>query len=260
MAKPIKLTEAAIDAALANAREQLLLQKSPDGKIKVEVKLPAMEKRARIQFAPVAYAKMLTLIQSFATEVAWHGIVTKLGSGSFRINDILVYPQTVTGSTVRTDERVYSAWLMKQEDDVFNNLRMQGHSHVNMRPSPSGQDSADQSIILAQMGSNCKYYIFMIWNKKLEYNISIYDLEENLLYDTDDVDISIGEENTDLETFLTAAKKVVEVSTPAAKSAAKTAQSPAFYEYPGLDDEPPGFRGYPVGVRTTKGGRKHGSG
>jgi len=240
------MTEAAIDAALANAREQLLAQKSADGKIKVEVKLPALEKRARIQFTPVAYAKMLKLIHGFATEVAWHGIVTKLGEGQFRISDILVYPQMVTGATVRTDERVYAAWLLKQDDDTFNNLRMQGHSHVNMKPSPSAQDMTDQGIILHQMGSGCQFYIFMIWNKKLEYSIRIYDLEANLLYETEDIDITIGDEDTDLDAFFAGAKKVVGVTTPGAKTIVKpAAQYPDDYPFPGYDDEPPGCgRGY----------------
>ena len=78
MAKPIKITATEIDAALAKAREQMQSQKSIDGKIKVEVKLPALDKRARIQFTSVAYAKMLALIQGFATEVAWHGIAWAL--------------------------------------------------------------------------------------------------------------------------------------------------------------------------------------
>ena len=262
MAKPIKITATEIDAALAKAREQLESQKSIDGKIKVEVKLPALAKRANIQFTPVAYAKMLSLIQGFATEVAWHGIVSKLGEGLFRISDILVYPQSVTGATVRTDERVYTAWLLKQEDDVFNNLRMQSHSHANMKASPSPQDLTDQGIILDQMGSGCKFYIFMIWNKKLEFFIRVYDLEANLLYETEDVDVSLCEEGTDLEAFFGRAKELVEVNTPGKTSTkiVPATQYPADdYPFPGYDDEPPGYgRGYPgVAVRTAgKGGKR----
>ena len=262
MAKQIQPTEAAIDAALEKARTQLLSQKSADGKIKVEVKLPAQDKRARVQFAPVAYAKMLALIQGFATEVAWHGIASKLEDGLFRISDILVYPQSVTGASVRTDEQKYSKWLMDFDDDAFNALRMQGHSHVNMRVAPSGTDVTDQKIILDQMGHKCKFYIFMIWNKKLECNVWIYDLEANLLYETEDVDISIGEGNSDLNAFVTGARAVVEV-TPPGKAAAKTivqsAQYPPDYAFPGYDDEPPGYgRGYQgVAVRTAgKGGKR----
>jgi len=265
MAKPIKISEAEIDAALVTARTKLLAQKSADGKIKVEVKLPALDKRARIQFTPVAYAKMLALIHGFATEVAWHGVVTKLSNGLYRISDILVYPQMVTGATVRTDEQVYGAWLRKQDDETFNNLRTQGHSHVNMKPSPSPQDLTDQNIILDQMGGDCKFYIFMIWNKKLERNIRIYDLEENLLYDTDDVDVSIGAENTDLATFLAEAKEAVEVSLPGkatTKTISQSSRHPADCGFPGYDDEPPGYgKGFErVSVKPARGGKKNGPG
>ena len=258
MAKPIQMAETEIDAALARARQQLLAQKSADGKIQVEVNLPTVKKRARVQFSPVAYAKMLTLIHGFATEVAWHGIVTRVRDGLFRISDILVYPQTVTGASVRTDEREYGKWLMEFDDDTFNSLRMQGHSHVNMRVSPSGTDTNDQKIVLDQMGGGCKFYIFMIWNKKLERSIWVYDLEENLLYETEDVDVSIGEKNIDLEAFLAGAKGAVEVSIPE-----KAATQPFRYQgnpFPGYDDEPPpGYgRGYQgVGVRSKGGKGKH---
>jgi hypothetical protein len=82
---------------------------------------------------------------------------------------------------------------MKLDDDTFSSLRMQGHSHVNMSVSPSPQDLTDQATTLDQMGSGCKFYIFMVWNKRLERDARIYDLEENLLYESGDVDIIIGE-------------------------------------------------------------------
>jgi len=242
MAKQIKPTEAAIDAALAQARARLLKEKSADGKIKVEVKLPAAEKRVRVQFTPAAYAKMLALIHGFATEVAWHGIVTKVSDALFRISDILVYPQTVTGTSVRTEEQEYTKWLLDHDDSTFNALRMQGHSHVNMRTSPSGTDTDDQKTILGQMGSDCKFYIFMIWNKKLEHNIWVYDLEANLLYEDGDVDVSIGEDGIDLSGFVAGAKELVKTPAPVKQT--------SFYPqrgYDGLCDYPPDDDPWPIG-------------
>ena len=177
------------------------------------------------------------------------------GEGLFRVSDVLVYPQAVTGATVRTEEQVYGQWLMNLPDETFSNLRSQSHSHVNMKPSPSSQDLIDQGIILDQMGGGCKFYIFMIWNKKLEHFIRIYDLEANLLYETEDVDISLSEEGEDLEAFLSRAKELVEVNIPvkAAVKPAPSAQYPDDYAFPGYEDEP---RGYPgAGVRVVKGGK-----
>ena len=73
---------------------------------------------------------------------------------TYLISDILVYPQEVTGSTVTTDQNEYEMWLMKQEDDVFNNIRMQGHSHVNMSTSPSSVDLNLYDGILSQLDSD----------------------------------------------------------------------------------------------------------
>jgi hypothetical protein len=246
MAKQIKPTEAAVDAALAQARKQLLAQKSADGKLKVEVNLPAAEKRVRVQFTPVAYAKMLSLIHEFGTEVAWHGIVIRESMDLFRINDILVYPQGVTGTTVRTNESYAnagkSAWLMQLDDDTFNALRMQSHSHVNMDAKPSPQDLTDQSIILDQMGSGCDFYIFMVWNKRLEHDIRVYDLEANLLYEDGDVDVSIGENGIDLSGFAAGAKELVKTPAPVKQT--------SFYPqrgYDGLCDYPPDDDPWPIG-------------
>ena len=72
-----------------------------------------------------------------------HGTVlrtenSKSDSNEFIVEDIFVYPQEVTGSTVTTDQEAYSKWLYELDDDIFNNLRMQSHSHCNMGVSVYG--------------------------------------------------------------------------------------------------------------------------
>lgn len=249
MAKQIKPTPEAVDAALSQAREQLLAQKSTDGNLKVEVKLPVSEKRMRVQFAPVAYAKMLALIQGFSTEVGWYGIVTKASDSLYRIKDILVYPQEVTGATIRTDTERHTKWLMERDDETYCALRMQGHSHVHMAAKPSAQDLTDQSIVLDQMGSGCKFYIFMVWNKKLEHDIRVYDLDANLLFEDKDVDLSIGENGANLRSFVADAQSLVKAPSKAPAKHAFSYQG----QYPPGDDYP--WTGGPA-VRVVKGGKK----
>jgi len=252
MAKQIRMTAEEIDAAMAKAREQLTAQKSSDGKIKVEVTLPVVKKRVRIQFSTIAYVKMLSLIQEFATEVAWHGIVTKEGDGLFRISDILVYPQEVTGATVRTGEE-YRNWLFNLDDKTFGSLRMQGHSHVSMSASPSSQDLSDQSITLDQMGSRCKFYIFMVWNKSLKHDVRVYDLEANLLYEDGDVDISIGESGVDLASFIAGAKEMVRTPAKIIPARQESYFHQGYSDYP--DDDPWPLGKGPV-ARTVKARKK----
>ena len=56
------------------------------------------------------------------------------------------------------------------------------------------------------------FYIFMIWNKSLSVHTLIYDMEKNILYENNDVDVMmIADEGMDA--FLTDAKAKVQKST-----------------------------------------------
>ena len=122
---------------------------------------------------------------------------------------ILVYPQEVTASTVEMDTEKYATWLMENiEDERFNAIRMQGHSHVRMGPTPSSVDLNHQEEILQMLGDN-DFYIFMIWNKSFASNIKVYDMKENTLFENSDVSVKILDEVGDLNEFLADAKAMV---------------------------------------------------
>lgn len=127
----------------------------------------------------------------------------------YYITDILVYPQKVTGATVNTDQEKYEMWLMQHEDEVFNNIRMQGHSHVNMGTTPSGVDETHQAKILEQLEDDM-FYIFLIWNKSNSKFIKIYDLKKNILFETTDVSVEVLDDGSGIDEFLVDAKKLVE--------------------------------------------------
>lgn len=155
--------------------------------------------------------------------------------------DILVYPQQVSGATVNTDQEEYTNWLYGLEDAVFNALKMQGHSHVDMGVSPSSVDLTHQSEILSQLEGDM-FYIFMIWNKRLEHTIKIYDLGSNTLYEDEDIQLVCP----DLEDFLTQADQMVKKksSAPAAKSKKSSAGYSAYSGYPyypAAKDDPYGY-------------------
>lgn len=212
MSKPIKLT----DELLQKIQEEFIAKvkstKMFDGKLEYSrtFKWEGDDDRATVYLSSIAFAKMNSLIQQFNDEVAWHGVVHRdeQNPSIFHITDILVYPQVVTGATVNTDQEAYQTWLYSFDDDVFNNIRMQGHSHVNMGVSPSGVDTTHQEKILEQI-SDDDYYIFMIWNKRYEHFVRIFDLKNNTLYDTADVDVYIGDAGVDLQAFISSAKEIV---------------------------------------------------
>lgn len=212
MSKPIKLTPELKQQAVAEFAKTLAEMKMSDGKVSYSKNFTYKnEEKAKILFTPTAYAKMVSLLMAFESEVAWHGVGERMDEKTFVISDILVYPQTVTGTTVDMDTEKYALWLMENdEDDRFNHIIMQGHSHVKMQTSPSSVDKTHQEEILEQLTDDM-YYIFMIWNKRLEHTTKIYDLQNNTMYDDSEIEYGIIDEQCDLDVFIEeATNQVVE--------------------------------------------------
>lgn len=193
MSTPLSLTEEMKNELLETFREALGKWNLATDGLKFQFGLGGLKnyenKRTRVTFSAAAYAKMYLLVNLFDSEVAWHGLVNRTEDGFF-IYDILIYPQEVTGSTVNTDQTAYEMWLFNQDDNVFNHIRMQGHSHVNFGTTPSSVDTTHQEQIIEQLGDN-DYYIFMIVNKKHSAYFRIVDRENNIQYDTDDVSFCV---------------------------------------------------------------------
>lgn len=211
MSKIIKMTSQNLDEIRRDFEEALKGVKLSDGKINFTKTFSNIQRKANLYFTELAYLKMLTLVREFDKEVAWHGIARRCEDeeDAYIISDILVYPQEVTGATVNTDQEKYQMWLMNHDDEVFNNIRMQGHSHVNMSTSPSTVDTSLYDRILEQLDDDM-FYIFLIWNKRNEKTIKIYDLAKNVLFETADVTVSVREDDIGMERFLKDAKEMVQ--------------------------------------------------
>ena len=213
----MRLTNKQIQEILVDMRRQLKNFKSTANKIQIGYEMPDPDiDAAKVIIETPAWQKMVGLVNECDKEIAWHGLVEKRAKGEYVIKDIIVFPQTVTGSTVTSDETKYSLWLMNQPDDIFNSIRCHGHSHVNMGTSPSGVDTQYQEDILNNLNT---FYIFMIWNKKGEHWCAIYDVESNIVYHNDDIEIispGTGDEAWAKEMIKTY------VNTPTPKPAKKT--------------------------------------
>lgn len=145
-----------------------------------------------VYISTTAYLKMLLYIRDTNVEIAWHGTVERNQEQNwYHIKDVFLYPQIIRAATVDTDQEKYQEWLQNIEDDeVFNNIRFQGHSHVNMGVSPSSTDLNMYNNFLQILPKN-DYYIFMIMNKLGAITCFIYDLAKNLIYETADINIKI---------------------------------------------------------------------
>ena len=236
MSKPIKMTDQMIKECVAEFEKNLRSMRLFNGKVKYEDSYEYKEEeKATVVYSQLAYAKQTRLINEFSTEVAWNGIVRRdpQDLSRFYIEDIIIFPQKVTGATVTPDQKEYDSWLMSLPQDHFDNCRFHGHSHVNMGTTPSGTDDTCQKQILgrldgdglteterekviAEMGER-NFYIFMIWNKRGEHSARIYDLYTNTFYEGKEIDIVV-EGFEELNDFVNEAKKKVTTQyyTPAA--------------------------------------------
>lgn len=211
MSKQIKITEDVLNEIRRDFEEALSSGKFSDGKVTFTKTLGEIDRKATVFFTEIAWLKMQTLIREFDKEVAWHGIAkrgTDDSKDEYYIEDILVYPQEVTGATVTTDQEKYQTWLMDHDDEVFNNIRMQGHSHVNMGVTPSSVDTSLYERILDQLEDDM-FYIFMIWNKRGDKTVKIYDLLKNVMFDTRDITVEVMDDGSGIEGFIKQAKELV---------------------------------------------------
>lgn len=211
MSKPIRLTDELKNNIISEFTKSVENEKMFNGEIYFKKNFEwEDDERATIVFETLAFTKMYALIQDCSDEVAWHGVAKRNpeNNSEFLISDIMVYPQEVTSATVNTDQIKYQTWLYNFDDDTFNNIRMQSHSHVNMSTSPSTTDLAHQEKILSQCDNNM-FYIFMIWNKNMEHTTKIFDLENNTLYEDKDIDIIVGDSSFDIKGFLEESRKLV---------------------------------------------------
>ncbi len=186
--KKIRMGQNDIEAFIAEVREKLSLEKGlPDTlsmPINASTKLKD-EDKVQVIFDNVAYKKMQALISKCSDEVGWYGIVEHPEEKIYEITDIIMFPQTVTGATVTTDDDEYGAWIAGLDDEVLNKLRFYGHSHVNMGTSPSMTDTNHYK----NMIQNCHdFYIFGILNKSNSSWFNIYDFSTNTLYEKDDIE------------------------------------------------------------------------
>ena len=130
---------------------------------------------------PNAYIKMRMLVEKSDKEVGWYGIVNQMPGldATYLIEDIIVYPQKVTGATVEQDEERMFNFEMSLTTEQVNHKRFHGHSHVNMTTTPSGVDENFYQDLLTQVTD---YYIITITNKRGEYTTRFYDMQHNILY------------------------------------------------------------------------------
>lgn len=269
--KPITITEADKEKMRQEFLKELETARLSDGHFTFTRSFASRdalpEERATILYSAEAYIKMLLLVQKFDSEVGWHALVRKTSDRTWLIYDVLVYDQEVTGATVNTvyeGENSYPMFLQHLTQDQADHMFFHGHSHVNMAVFPSSTDMTHRANLMKASDPD-KAWIFQIWNKKGEISSAIYDIPNNVMYETKDIDLSVvfdygGTDNTYTNTsFIQAAqarvKKTVFTGTvinggkKKEKEKQKKAAEDPYEDYDDLFDDgtAPYGRGYPYG-------------
>lgn len=168
---------------------------------------PAKEK-VTILFTQQAYLKMMFLVDYYDSEVAWYGLVQKIDDLLYRIYDIKICKQYVTGGKVDTEDEDTLEFFDSLTDDEIEHMHFQAHSHVKMSTNASGIDLQNQADVVKNLGKN-GFYIFQIWNKGGDINTYLYDIDNNVFYDRKDIEIEIEDGMSTISNFLLETENLV---------------------------------------------------
>lgn len=124
-----------------------------------------------------AYLKMLAYIRECSTEIGWLGTV-KVEGNDIVITDVFLFEQQASAVTceitsealAKFGNEVFEKYDTEKAMDIVNNLRLWGHSHVNMGVFASGQDDTQLNDFSS---SGYDYFLRVIGNKKGEFEYTL---------------------------------------------------------------------------------------
>ena len=167
-------------------------------------------------FAPKVYIdikamnKMKEYVRQSSLEIGWLGTARRFSNQIF-IDDVFLFKQEVHSTTTEiTTEGLndFAMELLSQEDgvEIWNNMKVWGHSHVNMSTSPSSQD--DKQIEVFSQNAD-DFFIRIIANKKDDFRIDLYDYTTGVIYEQLPYEVDYGEDKDIIESLY---KKIEEIT------------------------------------------------
>lgn len=158
----------------------------------------------QIVILPDAYVKMQLYTEECENEIGWLGTAYKKRDKEktiYYIEDTFLFEQEVHITTTEiTPESLceFGEALFKKEDGmkIWNNIKVWGHSHVNMSVSPSGQDNSQMETFI-ESGHN--WFIRIITNKKNDMRIDLYDYELGAIFNNLPWTVAMSKEEEKIE-------------------------------------------------------------
>lgn len=135
-----------------------------------------LDNRYELYILPEARQKMELYCDLSDGEIGWLAYVEKFDIQGFLITDCILLKQEVHSTTTEIDPTALLEFWNATPIEKQCQIKMWGHSHVNMSPTPSGQDDSQ----MEYFKDGNPWFIRLITNKKREYHIDIYDYEHGL--------------------------------------------------------------------------------
>jgi len=130
-----------------------------------------------------AIKKMKVYIDECDQEVGWLGTAHKHGN-TYIIDDVMLFDQEVHSTTTEITPEGLSSFgekilNTKNGIELWNSIKVWGHSHVNMSTFASHQDD-EQMKVFSDSGHD--FFIRIIGNKKDEMRIDLYEYTTGVIY------------------------------------------------------------------------------
>lgn len=156
-----------------------------------------------------AMNKMKEYIRQSDLEIGWLGTSRRVGN-VFYIDDVFLFKQEVHSTTTEITTEGLNEFAMdllsdKNGVEIWNNMKVWGHSHVNMPTSPSGQDDS-QIEVFAENADD--FFIRIIANKKGDFRIDLYDFTTGVIYEKLPFEVNYGSDTDIIESLY---RKIAEI-------------------------------------------------
>lgn len=156
-----------------------------------------------------AMNKMKEYVRQSDLEIGWLGTSRRVGN-VFYIDDVFLFKQEVHATTTEiTTEGLneFAMDLLYEENgvEIWNNMKVWGHSHVNMPTTPSGQDDK-QIEVFAENAED--FFIRIIANKSGDFRIDLYDFTTGVIYEKLPYEINYGGDTEIIESLY---RKIAEI-------------------------------------------------
>lgn len=135
-----------------------------------------------ILFSTEALMKMKVYVDEHDKEISWLGVVEQTEE-AYIVTDVMLFEQRVTGVTTDILETSLTSFgsklIAEGKADLFNKIRLWGHSHVNMTCFASKTDEET----FEQFYPSCDFFIRLIANKKEEIKVDFVDMQRHMKYE-----------------------------------------------------------------------------